>query len=150
MFISKKEKINYTSEGLNVLINISEGDMRKSINLLHSLSLTTTIINKDNIYKYTGYILDGTIDELIDILIHLEFKEAFYKIKKIIKKNKICFIDFISNIYKFIDKLNLNNKQISEFINNIAEIEYNLLNNASFDIQLGALIASFFKLRYIK
>src|SRR3989338_3863487 len=37
--IAKQEKLEMTKEGLDLLVKISEGDMRKAINLLQSVSI---------------------------------------------------------------------------------------------------------------
>ena len=148
--IAKKEKIKIKEDAIDAIINISDGDMRKAINTLQSLSLTIKTITEKSVYKYTGSLTDKIIDKILNILINDNFKEVYIKIKKIIKNNNLCFIDLIKNINKFIDKLNLNNNQLTEFIKDMAELEYNLYNDGTEDIQIAALIGCFFKLRYIK
>ena len=148
--ISKKEKIKWTDDGLNTILDISGGDMRKSINLLQSLSLATGNINKSNVYKYTGAISDEIIDKIINILLNDTFEGAFNNIKTIIDENGIYFIDLIKETEKYYKRLKLSDNQLIEFIKNMATIEYNLLNGGTPDIQLGSMIASFFLLRHIK
>ena len=145
--IVKKEKLKYTNDGLDILINISEGDLRKSINLLQSLSLTTNNINKKNVYKYTGNISDVLIDNIFDILKKKNFEDAYNEVYQIIKEN-ISFIEFINNSHKYLSKLNLSDKCIIEYIKNMSDIQYNILNGGTESIQIGALVACFFKLKY--
>ena len=148
--ITKKEKIKWDDDGLDTVLDISNGDMRKSINLLQSLSLATNVINKKNVFKYTGAIADELLDEIINILLNDNFKEAFFGIKQVIDDNALYFIDLIKQSEKFVKKLKLTNNQLIEFIRNMAAIEYNLLNGGTVDIQIGSMVACFFKLRYLK
>ena len=148
--IVNKEKIKFTDKGIESIIEISNGDLRKSINLLQSLSLTTNKISEKNVFKYTGNISNELVKEILDILINDNFKEAHNKIKEIIHDNNLCFIDLINQSHKFMFRLNLNNNQLIEYIKNMAIIQYNLLTGGTLEIQIGALVACFFKLRYIK
>ena len=146
--IANYENVKFSPDGIDMIIEMSNGDLRSGINILQSLSLTARIINKKNIFKYTNNITENIIDEILNILINDDFKDAYYKILDIINNN-ICFINLINNSYKYIDKLKLNDNQLIEYIKNMTDIQYNILNGSTESIQIGALIACFFKLRYI-
>tara|TARA_B110000037_G_scaffold218524_1_gene281704 strand:+ start:768 stop:1724 length:957 start_codon:yes stop_codon:yes gene_type:complete len=147
--ISKKEKIKYTEEGIDAIINISDGDLRKAINYLQSLSLTVTTINEKNILKYTGYISDFIMDEILKILLNNDLKKSYKKVRILIKKYNICFIDLVKQSYKFINKMDLSEEQVLEFIKYMAQIEYNIFKQGNNDIQILSLISCFFKIKYI-
>ena len=56
--IITKEKINITDDCINNIIKISEGDMRKSINILQSLYLINSqnLITIEHLYSTIGYL----------------------------------------------------------------------------------------------
>ena len=147
--IADKEKLKYDDEGIESIIKLCNGDLRKAINYLQSLSLNVNKINEKNIIKNTGYISDSLINDIIAILLNNNFKKTYTKLSNLIDKNNICFHDLIRQSFKFINKLELNDIQLSEFIKDMTNIEYNLLKGGDIDIQLGALISCFFKIRYL-
>lgn len=70
------EKIIISDDCINNIIKISEGDMRKSINILQSLFLinsTNIIITKD-LYKMVGYLEPDKSLEMMNYLFEKKFK----------------------------------------------------------------------------
>ena len=61
----------------------------------------------------------------------------------------MSLIDLIKRIDKFILNLSLTDNQLSSLIRDLSEIENNLSNGGTDEIQLGSMIACFLKLRYI-
>lgn len=148
--ILKSEKVRFTEEGLELILKLSNGDMRQSLNLLHSISLATKRITKKNIYKYTLAISDEMINSILEEVSTNNYQTAYKNIKNLINKNGLYLHDLINNFKRFIKKMNLNNIQLCEFIKDLKDIEMNLLNECSINIQLGAFIASFYKVKYVK
>ena len=68
--IAIKEKVQINDDCYKEIINLSEGDMRKSINLLQSLYLTYSneIIDINKIYQIVGYSNPTDTKELMNIL----------------------------------------------------------------------------------
>ena len=56
--IANKEKLKYDNESLNIITNISKGDMRKAINLMQSSTCGTDkkkVLDKNLCYNITGF-----------------------------------------------------------------------------------------------
>ncbi len=147
--IIKIEDIKYSDKGLKTIIEISKGDMRKCINLLQSVSMATGNVNELNVYKCSGEPSAQVFSELLDYLTKYSFVDTYNYLNKIRLEYSMSLIDLIRRIDKFILNLELSDNQMSNLIINLSNIENNLSNGGTDEIQLGSMIACFLNLRYI-
>lgn len=147
--VAKKENVEYDLNGMNTIVNICKGDLRKCINLMQSVSMAMNKINQKNVYKCSGEPSATVFEKLIEHLKNKNFLEIYEYINKIRLENSLSLIDLIRRIDKFLFKFDLDNKKLSSLIIDLSDIENNLSNGGSDEIQLGSMIACFMKLRYI-
>ena len=147
--VIKQENIKYDEKGLNTIIEICKGDMRKCINLLQSVCMATGNVNEINVYKCSGEPTSKVFKNLLNYLTKNSFAETYSYINNIRLEYSMSLIDLIKRIDKFILNLSLTNNQLSTLIRDLSEIENNLSNGGTDEIQLGSMIACFLKLRYI-
>jgi replication factor C subunit 3/5 len=148
--ILKKEKIINDNKGIEAILQISSGDMRKSINLLQCVVMATNEINEVNVYRCAGEPTPAIFNTLLDYLTSNNFKDTYEYINEIRINYGLSLIDLIKRIDKFIFNLELDNIQLCELITDLSRIEHNLSNEGTDEIQLASMIACFFKLRYIE
>ncbi len=139
-YIADNEKVNINSDIISQLIDISEGDLRRSINLLQSISqLDSSLLSQDIIEDICGTIPETEIKALLDlryaepVLIMNECKKFFqkgYDIKQLlIQLNDIIAADQ--------EMSKMDKKFIFELI---MDCELKLLQNATPIIQLNDLL----------
>ena len=143
------ENVKYDDIGLKTIIEICKGDMRKCINLLQSVSMATGFVNEVNVYKCSGEPTCEVFKNLLNYLTKNSFNEIYNYINNIRVEFSMSLIDLIKRIDKFILNLSLTDNQLSSLIRDLSEIENNLSNGGTDEIQLGSMIACFLKLRYI-
>lgn len=147
--IISEENVKYDDIGLKTIIEICKGDMRKCINLLQSVSMATGYVNDVNVYKCSGEPTSEIFKNLLNYLTKNSFSEIYSYINNIRLEFSMSLIDLIKRIDKFIINLSLTDNQLSSLIRDLSEIENNLSNGGTDEIQLGSMIACFLKLRYI-
>ena len=65
-YIANEEKVSISDNILNLLIIVSDGDLRRSINLLQSISqLDSNLITNDIVMDICGIIPNNIIDNLV-------------------------------------------------------------------------------------
>jgi len=147
--IIKIERIKYDNNGIKTIIEICKGDLRKCINLLQSVSMATGYINELNVYKCSGEPSAKVFTELLDYLTKYSFVDTYNYLNKIRLEYSMSLIDLVRRIDKFILNLELSDNQLSTLLINLSNIENNLSNGGTDEIQLGSMIACFLNLRYI-
>ena len=137
-----------TKNGINTLIKVSSGDMRKVINTLQATHMAFNDVNEINISKCIGYPLPNHIYEIKNILETNTIKEAYPKILKIIKENGYVLMEIIHELFEIHIKEYLESEIIIDtnlmiLITNMRDIEANLTMCQSENIQLSGLIAAY-------
>ena len=86
--VAKEEKINLTDKVLNTISDISQGDVRRAINILQNLQYVNKdkykVIDKQCIYDITSYIDDSHIDEIWEIALSSDVKTVYQHVQNII------------------------------------------------------------------
>jgi len=155
--ICKKENVNLNEDIINSIIDLSEGDMRKAINLLQNISIQDDIKTVDDLYNYSGNPTIKNIEDILDILMNVKnIRESFDKINILINKHGLLLADIINFINEKITNIILNDNSNKDYnfksLNNdsllyiykgLANIEYNLSLDYIYEIQLCSLIALF-------
>lgn len=123
--ICENENIKYTSNGLHTISRISNGDMRKAINILQSLYSQKKTIKSSVCYDILAIPSDKVINNILEMLIdkNINFNESLEYINKNVIKEGIS----ISLLLKeFFNKFILKNEEIIDKIGEDKYIKYNI------------------------
>ena len=136
--IINEEKLQYTNEGINTIIKISNGDLRAAINLLQSSS-TSGKLDIKNINKAYNLSHKKQIIDIINLAINKKFTEAREKLITLNNVYGVSEKDFL----KFANEEIMKNKNenIEEIIKILAKYDYRIIQGANPEIQLSALLA---------
>lgn len=149
--ISKLENIVINQKGIDTIIKRSNGDMRKVLNILQSISLTHQQIDDELVNKCTGYPTNEEIINLIKSLLHESYENAYEILKKYKNIQGYSLIDIISEIHEELInsitntlKINkLDNIKMCKIISMLGIIENNIVNSTNEQIHLPSLISAF-------
>jgi replication factor C subunit 3/5 len=146
-FISDYEKLKINDKCLNIIANISNGDLRKSINLLQSISMKNIKIKESDCYEISGIPPIKQIKKLFKILIddsydynkiHKYFNDKFtsngYSLSILLKSLVNYMIDNIDLIPE---------KKIPIYFSELSNLETMVSKSTFGDIYCSALISIF-------
>jgi replication factor C subunit 3/5 len=147
--ICKNEKLEYTNNTLEIISTLCNGDLRKSINLLQTISMKSKIINEDSCYDSAGLPSRNNINLLFDYLIEskYDFQQTYYQLYKIIKLNGYS----LGIILKEVTNLLINNnkifsqKKFAQIYTDLSDLETKVSQSTFDDIYLSTLISIFKK-----
>jgi replication factor C subunit 3/5 len=147
--ICENEKIKIDNECLNMIAAISEGDLRKSINLLQSISMKSNIITIDLCYESAGLPTINIVDNIYNILINKEynFSISYNIINIIIKDNGYSLSSLLKELtFKILNfNIKMNNCELAELIIELSDLENKISKTTFTDIYITALISIFKK-----
>lgn len=133
----EKLKINLAPDVYKQIYEISDGDLRKCINILQLLN------ENKNITDVSKFMRVITTEQFELLITHLNeknsFMEKFKKIKEFIESNDLKLKNIITHLTKYIIK----NKLDKNIIKKLATIENNIVFDYNFDIQLCSIISLF-------
>jgi replication factor C subunit 3/5 len=68
-----------TDEGLDALIRLSQGDMRKALNILQSTSMAFEKVDASSVYVCTATPLPKDIENMVSWMLTETIEQAFYR-----------------------------------------------------------------------
>uniref|UniRef100_A0A6C0HV92 AAA+ ATPase domain-containing protein n=1 Tax=viral metagenome TaxID=1070528 RepID=A0A6C0HV92_9ZZZZ len=149
-FICQEEKLKYEKNSLEIIANISNGDLRKAINILQSLSMMTSK-NKiciESCYNSAGIPPPNVINELYSILINkdVNFETTYKYLEDNIISQGYTLNFLLQELNKIIiENNNTNNDDIINYIEEIAELEYMVAQSIFNEMYIVGLVAIFKK-----
>jgi replication factor C subunit 3/5 len=146
--ICSKQDIKVDSTGLDLLIKISGGDMRKVFNNLQSIYMAFNKITYDTVARCTGYPTDDELNTIINTLLNKSFIDSQKLLEKIIHENQYNLLDIITEItIKLRDKFleaKIKELKFTKIILNLKIIEQNILVSLSDNMAIASFVAAFY------
>lgn len=140
-YISKQENVDYTSKGLDMLVKVSNGDLRKAINVLQATAATGGKIEETSVLETVGGVDPNEIEKLLNAARNQEFDRAKGKLQDLIFVRGVAGSDIIREINSNITKMDFSDESKLKIIDRVAEVDFRLTEGASPDIQIAALLA---------
>ncbi len=140
-YISKQENVDYTSKGVDMLVKVSNGDLRKAINVLQATAATGGKIEETSVLETVGGVDPNEIEKLLNAARNQEFDRAKGKLQDLIFVRGVAGSDIIREINSNITKMDFSDESKLKIIDRLAEVDFRLTEGASPDIQIAALLA---------
>ena len=144
-YICKHEKLKINNEGMDALLYVSAGDMRRAINTLQSASLSDDKITGEIVYEISGFAQPKFIEEMIDLAFKGKFLESRNKLDVLLVNEGFSGGDIVYQVHKKLLDMALPDRMMIEMVNVTGEIDFRVSEGANDKIQLDALLAWFAK-----
>ncbi|XP_037482379.1 replication factor C subunit 3-like [Triticum dicoccoides] len=141
--VIKSEGLDVDKGGLTALVRLSNGDMRKALNILQSTHMASPQITEEAVYLCTGNPMPKDIEQIASWLLNEPFSTSFKYISDTKMRKGLALIDIIREVTMFVFKINMPSNVRVKLINDLADIEYRLTFACNNKLQLGALISTF-------
>ena len=141
--LAKKEQLKISDSAISALYNISEGDVRRAINVLQSCAVLKKDIDESLIYELVSAARPKEIREVINKAITGNFIQAREQLLDLMLKYGFSGFDAIRQIQKEIFQLDLAGEKKAQLIERCGEIEFRMVEGSDEYLQLEALLASF-------
>jgi replication factor C small subunit len=141
--ITKNENMRINEKAKDILIELTEGDVRQLNNVLQACSALTTDIDENIIKEVLTEIEPKGIKESLFAIIDEKFLEARDLLLNTMLHHGLNGIDVIKQINKEIWGLQIPIEKKIQMIEKCGEIEFRIVEGSDDFIQLEALLASF-------
>lgn len=136
--ICRKEKVKYDVKALEMVYELSGGDMRQAINQLQAAA-SLGIVDEANIKKILGASKRNDVKEMVQLAVKGEFQKAREILVELLSVYGISERDMLRYIFEESSTMKgLDQIQLAKVM---AEYDYRLINGAHPEIQLSALLA---------
>jgi len=139
--ICDKEQLAYDNEGIDTVLYISEGDLRKAINILQSTAASGKSIEKITVLQTIGHADPERIQQMLNYALEGDFYKAREVLQLLILEFGLSGNDVTHQIYREIPSLDLLDFQKLKITEFLAEVDFRISEGASSNIQLSSFLA---------
>lgn len=141
--IAKEEKIEITDDGMEALLYVAGGDMRKAVNVFQVSAALGEKVDSDIVYKTSATGRPENIEEMMTLALTGKFVDAREKLDELLIEFGLSGEDVIRQMHRAVFGLDISEEGKVRLIERIGEIEFRLIEGSNSRIQLESLIAHF-------
>lgn len=141
--IAKEEKLKVDADAYSAIFYVSEGDMRRAINILQGCAIHGEHITGELVHKISSRAKPKEIHEMVSLAIGGDFASARKNLDKLMMSYGLSGEDVLFQIYKEIPNLNIPENKKVVLVDRLGEYNFRLVEGANERIQLEALLAQF-------
>lgn len=142
-YIAQKEKLELSEDAIEGIYEGSEGDCRRSVNLIQSIAAVSPRLNKELISTILSESKPRNIKVVLDYALAGDFEGSREKLLDVMLKESISGQDIIKSIQKEIWNLPIEPEVKVKLTEKTGETEFRIVEGSDPFIQLQSLLASF-------
>ena len=139
--IAKNEGLKFTETGLKSIVEVAEGDLRKSINTLQAASSMSKGITEESVYQVVGRAKPTDVHEMLNHALKGDFIKAREELRHLLVKYGLSGSEIVRQIHSEIFRLAIPEKKRIDLVEAVGEIDFRLVQGGDEEVQLSALLA---------
>jgi len=146
--IAKEEGVELLDDGLDAIFEAYGGDLRRAINTLQAAASTGKAIDADVVYAVMGRASPADVRGMIELALKGDFLGAREKLRDMMLKYGVAGSDIVRQIHIELFRLKIPEKWKIRLADVVGEIDFRLVQGASEEVQLSALLAKLVEAGY--
>lgn len=138
-----EEKLTVSEDGMEALVTLAKGDMRKALNVLQSTSMAHDEVNEDTVYTCTGNPKRTDVENILEWILNDDYQNAYKKVMDLKSDRGIALTDLLYELHIYVHRVDFPIHIRLHLIDKMAEIEYRLASGTNERLQTGSLISAF-------
>ena len=139
--IAKAEKIEITEDGLDALLYVAGGDLRKATNVFQVSSALGGKIDSDTVFKISATGRPKDIMKVMELALAGKFVESRDSLDTLLVEYGLSGEDVIRQMHRSVFELEISELGKVKLIDKMGEIEFRMVEGSNSRIQLESLIA---------
>mmetsp|Transcript_1549 Transcript_1549/g.3499 ORF Transcript_1549/g.3499 Transcript_1549/m.3499 type:complete len:359 (-) Transcript_1549:587-1663(-) len=146
--VVEQEGVRLGSGGLDALVSLGGGDMRRSLNILQSCHMAFDEVDEEAVYLCTGNPMPRDIQQVVHWLFNESFNTAFKKVIELQVNKGVALADIVRELHPYMfTMVSIPTRVKMDLVEKLADCEHRLAYGTSERLQLGALVGAFVKAR---
>lgn len=141
--IAKEENIEITPDGVEALLFVAKGDLRRTVNTLQVAAALGGVINDEAIYKTTSTARPEEVKKLLETALDGDFMASRNVLDNLLIEYGLSGEDVIRQIHRTVFDLTIPDRQKVHLVDKVGECEFRMVEGANERIQIEALLAQF-------
>ncbi len=141
--IAKEEKVEITQDGVDALLFVAKGDLRRTVNTLQVAAALGGAVDADSIYKTTSTARPEEVKKLLETALGGDFMAARNILDNLLIEYGLSGEDVIRQIHRSVFDLTIGDAEKVRLVDKVGEIEFRMVEGANERIQIECLLAHF-------
>lgn len=141
--VAKAEGLKVDEKAYHAIFYVSEGDMRRALNVLQGCAMHSSKISEELVHKISSRAMPKEVKAMVEQAMKGDFKGARENLDKLIISYGLSGEDILLQIYREIPSLEVEERKRIMLIEILGEYNFRLVQGANERIQLEALLAQF-------
>uniref|UniRef100_A0A1B6CRQ5 AAA+ ATPase domain-containing protein n=2 Tax=Clastoptera arizonana TaxID=38151 RepID=A0A1B6CRQ5_9HEMI len=103
-YVIEQENVTATEDGKKALIDLSQGDMRKVLNILQSAATAFPEVNEETVYTCVGHPLKSDITNVLHWLLNSDFATTYKNIQQLKISKGLALQDILTEAHLFVHR----------------------------------------------
>ncbi|MFH0737942.1 MAG: replication factor C small subunit [Candidatus Micrarchaeota archaeon] len=141
--VVEAESLKADEKALDAVFYVSEGDMRKALNVMQGCAMQSAHITEELVHKTSSKANPKEVKEMVRLALDGKFLEARDNLDKLLITYGLSGEDVIYQVYREVPRLEVSEKQRIKLIEIVGECDFRLVSGANERIQIEAMLAQF-------
>jgi replication factor C small subunit len=141
--IAKAEKLTIEPKALEAIVYVSEGDMRRAINILQAAASVSKRITEESIYDVTSRARPEEVREMVNLALSGKFEKAREKLHYMLVERGLSGEEILDQLHREIFNLQVPEMVKVNLLEKLGETDFRITEGGNERIQLEALLAHF-------
>lgn len=142
-YISENEEVQLSKDGMNAILEMCDGDLRRAINTLQTAAAQGEEIRDQTIYSVVGMANPPKVRQMLKTALDRRFTDARNQLRSMLIEDGVSESDIIRQIHRETLTLDLPEEEKLRLVEAIGETEYRLSQGSDGEIQLSSLLAKY-------
>lgn len=141
--VAREEKLHADEEAEKAVFYVSEGDMRRALNILQGCAMHSQKVTAELVHRTSSRATPKEVREMVDLALRGSFQPARENLDKLMITYGLSGEDIMYQVYREVPKLDIPEKDRMRLIELVGEYNFRLVQGANERIQIEALLAQF-------
>lgn len=145
--VAAAEKCNVTPDGIQAILRLSGGDMRRVLNLLQSTSMSSAVVDEQAVYLTSGAPLPVDVERILHLLLNAKFATAMNEITSLCTLKGYATADVLQDLTVLVAAMDIDNAMLGSLLDGMSAVEHRLAFGTDEKLQIASLVGVFAKAR---
>jgi replication factor C small subunit len=141
-YIASNENVKLTLGGLEAILYVAEGDMRRAINTLQAAA-SLGVVDESAVYRVVGKANPVEVREMMALALKGDFVNARGKLRELMINYGLSGVDIVKQMHREVFTLDIPDKVKVLLADKIGEVNFRMVEGGDEEIQLSYLLACF-------
>lgn len=145
--VARAEDCHVTSDGLDAILRLSGGDMRRVLNLLQSTVMSHDVVDEPSVYLTSGAPLPADVERVLQLLLNASFADAVRDITTLCTLKGYATADVLQELTTAVAAMDVNDGVLAAWLDGMSSVEHRLAFGTDEKLQIASLVGVFLQTR---